>query len=847
MAEMSGMSRSVFRRTKNPHWHEDMEALKELIYKVPSDLRIANYFSRKHVEASDVLEMIDASDSYVACMKTEEFEAYVERRSEVDKLKRQVADARQEGSTTFKAALIWLAIIWLVVLVCSELTQHLHFSDLKILFTLFSAGVALGSGAVVGLMIRLRKFDVIGALISVFLLALSVSSIALPIYFTVFHWQPIGAYADVVSAFCVGLLLSEETATGVSRLAKAVKQAVTCGIEWRLRVKSRQKWLGYSLEEVIYRKAVRAINDILGEDSTKLLVEQDSDGLRRLQDPRLTVHTKSAYRLQHLLNRMDSGSIAVTGPRGAGKSTLLRQMCTPQPDSSASPSIYISAPAEYVAREFLAELFQQICDTYLEKFDSPVASMKYRGQRTRRDTVRTVRKVATICRIIIRLIFALILLTIAFGPLFIGVHLSNTKINIPVQNWYNALAPHVDKFRDKYQVFIRLAAVGLAASFWPGKWKRKEWAGIFRQPDSIRRARNYSIHLKIERTSNWGAHFGLPGVRGASLSLSRGASQAYAPWSMPEMVGRLRDFVEEISRPKSQYVAPMIIGIDEIDRIGSVEQAERFIGEIKSIFGIPNCFFLVSVAEDVGFLFSRQSVIGMSTLEHSFDDVVVVDALNFNEARELLSARVPGFTDSFVFLALALSGGLPREIIRVARRLVDVNHEEEAKGYFPRIGDLALRLVAEDVAEVLRTSRSQLARMSLSDSWGEVFYRLRDAMVLLRSDATLTDERYKVIRDLSSLSSPNTDVQPMNQNEGEAAAIKILDGITAFASYSITVIEAFDNDYFDLHNARETVSDTSGGSYMELAAARMELGVSPDSSQAIVRRFRKESKLSKAP
>jgi hypothetical protein len=300
-------------------------------------------------------------------------------------------------------------------------------------------------------------------------------------------------------------------------------------IQWRGRVKCEEKWLEHSREEIIHLKAVRAINDILGEDSTKLLVEQDSDGLRRLQDPQLTVSTKSEYRLRHLLDRMDGGSIAVTGPRGAGKSTLLRRICTLRSGPSAPPSIYISAPAEYVAKEFLGELFQQICDAYLERFDSPVAGIKYRGQRTHRDVWRTMRKVIIVFRVALRIIFALVLLAIALGPFFVGVHFSAATVNLPVRYWYSHSAPYVDKFWGRFQVWIRLFALGWAAALWPGKWMRRQWAGAFRQPASIQRARNYSIHLKIERTSNWGASIGLPSVRGSSLSLSRGASQAYAP------------------------------------------------------------------------------------------------------------------------------------------------------------------------------------------------------------------------------------------------------------------------------------------------------------------------------
>jgi hypothetical protein len=311
------------------------------------------------------------------------------------------------------------------------------------------------------------------------------------------------------------------------------------------------------------------------------------------------------------------------------------------------------------------------------------------------------------------------------------------------------------------------------------------------------------------------------------------------------MVSKLRDFVEDLSYPGRHYVGPLIIGIDEIDRIGSVEQAERFIGEIKSIFGIPNCFFLVSVAEDVGFLFSRQSIIGQSTLDHSFDDVVVVETLEFCEAQEMLSTRVPGFTDSFVFLALALSGGLPREIIRVARRLVDVNHQKRTGAFLPRIGDLALCIVAEDIAEVLRTSRSQLSRLSLPERWGEVFYRLHCAMTSLRNGEIKDEDRVTLIYNLCSLRPPGDLPETVDQNEDEVAAVKIVDGITAFACYGLTVVEAFDNRFFNLRNARKSMNGIARASYMKLAEARMELGISPESSLSIIRNFRDGTRLPK--
>ena len=835
--------------TTDTNWDDDVAALREQARESMRDPRISNYFSRGHVQAKDVLDFMDDNDVYTDCRTADAFKRYTVLRNEIDQLDNQLSTIIDNGSINWKTFFTAIAIAWFLLLVISEFGWHnIQLGDSKVLLTTFSAITATVSGFLIGRR-RSRKFPVIAIIITFFVASLSICSIALPQYFAIFPWQPVGAYINVASTFVVGVLLGEEkTVRDLRDLARASIQAAVCAMEWPDRRKLKKEWLNHSLTEYIYPNVVLAINHILGEDSTKLLVEQDSEGLRRLQDPKLTISTKSEYRLQNLLNRMDGGSIAVTGPRGAGKSTLLRQMCGPGSyQTKGPPNIYISAPAEYVAREFLAELFQQVCDAYLQQFDRPVAGMRYRGLRTHQDTKRVLRQVVAISWLAFRAILALALIAVALGPLLKGIHLPTAITQLPVRHWRDESTQSTEMAWAKYHVLIQISLLGLAFIWWPDKRLRRRRLGTLQNPELIQRARDYSIHLKIERTSSWGANLGLPAVRGIGLSLNRGVSVKYAPWSLPELVGKLRDFITDISKPTGTSPGTMIIGIDEIDRIGSVEQAERFIGEIKSVFGILNCFFLVSVAEDVGFLFSRRSIIGQSTLEHSFDDVVVVDALELDEARELLSTRVPGFTDSFVFLALALSGGLPREMIRVARRLVEVNHQETKEQFFPKIGDLALRLVAEDVAEVLRTSRNQLARMSLPESWGDIFYQLRTAIALLRSEMASPEEHKKIISGLCSLRSPDASNQSTDQVTDELAATKIVVGLATFACYSITVVEAFDNDYFDLQAARQTAQDATGGSYTVLAAARLELGISPESSQSIIDRFRAQTGLPQLP
>ena len=132
----------------------------------------------------------------------------------------------------------------------------------------------------------------------------------------------------------------------------------------------QERWLADTAESVIYPNVVEAINKVLlGKDYRNLWVEAESEGLKKLQDPVFRVSTRSSDRLRELLSQMDGGSIALAGPRGAGKSTLLKdfsQLSGDQMISVRGICVYVPAPAEYVAKEFIADLFQRLCEAYLQ-------------------------------------------------------------------------------------------------------------------------------------------------------------------------------------------------------------------------------------------------------------------------------------------------------------------------------------------------------------------------------------------------------------------------------------------------------------------------------------------------
>ena len=70
---------------------------------------------------------------------------------------------------------------------------------------------------------------------------------------------------------------------------------------------------------MIVPNIILAINTILADYHDKLLIEENSEGLKRLQDPMFRVSTRVREKLISLLSQMDGGSIAVAGLRGAGK------------------------------------------------------------------------------------------------------------------------------------------------------------------------------------------------------------------------------------------------------------------------------------------------------------------------------------------------------------------------------------------------------------------------------------------------------------------------------------------------------------------------------------------------
>jgi hypothetical protein len=319
------------------------------------------------------------------------------------------------------------------------------------------------------------------------------------------------------------------------------------------------------------------------------------------------------------------------------------------------------------------------------------------------------------------------------------------------------------------------------------------------------------------------------------VQASRSKASKTLPWTMPEVVGRLRDFLAEIAEAEAHGKRRrVLVCIDEVDRIGSAEVATRFLSEVKAIFGAPHCFFVVAIADELGVQLGGRAITGRPLSDNAFDEIISVEPMTFAMCRDLLSRRVLGFTESFVWLSLVLSGGLPRDVIRVARRLAEMTIES---GYRLRLSDCAQQLVREEVCEAAIASRGRLAELLPGSTWGAALDQLRSQMKAFDAGGSPDDSRVS-LRQLAEAAKGVPDTASLED--------RLLAGrLGTLALLGLTICEAFSEEVFAIKDLRDPRKETSGH-YEDLAVARRELAVSAESCRQAVEQVREGLKLNGA-
>jgi hypothetical protein len=226
-------------------------------------------------------------------------------------------------------------------------------------------------------------------------------------------------------------------------------------------------------------------------------------------------------------------------------------------------------------------------------------------------------------------------------------------------------------------------------------------------------ARRHQRRIRYIETVTTGVTASVQLMKPAQLSGNRSKALAELESSYPQVVGQYREFATQAAtwwNTRHQGKGRLVIGIDEIDKM-EADAAERFVNDTKALFGTPHCLNLVSVSEDALIGYERRGFSVRDSFDTAFDDVVRVEHLSYEDVHHLLTLRVAGLPNTLVALCYVLSGGLPRECLRVARAAVLTTAEylTEAPGQIPRVAKLARNAVLQEIAtlrEALLSSTS---------------------------------------------------------------------------------------------------------------------------------------------
>jgi hypothetical protein len=543
----------------------------------------------------------------------------------------------------------------------------------------------------------------------------------------------------------------------VARLMPGVR-----AILWHLmfkKVADRAPWRP-ALYEAVQQSYLRDKNqDAISPDvpPNRFGTEMDAPGAGRhrlssVADVTVPMRTTARDNLRAEIVHMSSGCIGVGGLLGSGKSTIIRDICqhrygTPEqlpvekrsrrppvrPAESAREHplpglrLVVHAPLRFEPREFVVHLYSCLCEAVLADpwFNKPSFGGNVLGPILLADSGR---------------------LTAVLGGLLAGVFLVAAAALGYFADSHGWWAPHWFMHDGgDWWAWAGAAVLLLVALIVIGRRTRNALLEVRQVIHLAVDAKSRLRRLRYQRTYTLSHGGSLNGPAGAGFSV--GASREFAEQAMtlPELIDDYRDFAErvvaalvekEVEREArlskgGRGDVRLIIGIDEMDHIAKAEDACMFLDEISALFGTTNCIYLIAVSADALAATDRRTVALKTSSTGLFDEMVWVDALPFHEAAVFLDGIVSGMPAAVIALCYALSGGLPRELSRIARAVVGSGEGSPAA----LTVEQATRQVTN--AEIEAFTRRAMASATLLDN-GAAFDLLTPLSKLIRE---LTSER----------------------------------------------------------------------------------------------------------
>ncbi|MFI7340096.1 NACHT domain-containing protein [Streptomyces sp. NPDC050085] len=513
--------------------------------------------------------------------------------------------------------------------------------------------------------------------------------------------------------------------------------------------------------------------------------------------------TDAAEQTAYLLRELESASIGVSGARGAGKSSLMQRFCAPDAGRAAEDLlVLVPAPTSYDPREFLIHLFAEVCrkvtgaDSGADGRPGPEP-----GQRA----VRLQRAGAALA-------------VVAGGVIAFCAGLWPDLSDVLGRIW--TVSPRWLWLAGG----LLLVAVGFG---WARVVSRRSATRGHRyaegRADAAARGHLRMLHYQLTVLRSRTAQLAVPG----GLQLAEGAQVQHTEQVLayPELVARFRSLLDLVALERRPLGGRVVIGIDELDKLGDAQEAERFLNDLKVIFGIRGCHFLVAVSEDALTAFGRSVLDVRTTFDSAFDRVVAVRPLGVDQARALLELRGVWLPEPYLWLCQILSGGLPRDLLRGVMSLATTRALRDVAELAP----LASELIQDDARTVL-SAQTRFAASLAGDEAPAVARWIADA-----SQAPVT------AADWEALIQDAPTIPPQDYRSAHTVS-----QVRAYLALGATLIRTFvEGDTADTADTADVAPHlarlrAAGPDAVDLlTTARAKLAVEPEASWAAVARYRR--------
>jgi len=351
--------------------------------------------------------------------------------------------------------------------------------------------------------------------------------------------------------------------------------------------------------------------------------------------------------------------------------------------------------------------------------------------------------------------------------------------------------------------------------------------------DLVSQARYYLKEVRYLQTftTTLGASASWPaGIVGLSGQTAAAAAELSRPY--PELVSEFCRFLRMVATEVGKKGGRVFIGIDELDKISDGEQAQRFINELKVVLGVPNCYYLIAVSENALGAYEMRGLPVRDAFDSAFDEVIHLGYLHLAESRELLSKRVVGMSEPFICLCHCLSGGLPRDLIRVARHVVTESKRPEPGA--DHLAAVCQRLIISELATKLHAIGIRWAGRQLRELESKFLYAIQQ----VTKHKVSADELCAGIHGI--LNGP-TGTAPQDSGGQELISISEL---ACYLYYLTTLMEVFTQDLSAeqvMYGAAE--NPTRPGAFDQLCLARQTLTTDPRRAWLTIGTFRREWEL----